>query len=218
MCQIVYSVSKKLFIRYSNYLILGLSVFTYLTSTDKINTKCIHFKSSWLFEQSWAFSFSPDHFIDDADVGLDDLHDLVGDVFVDVVRDGDGTAIFLLADHLDGGVDSLEKSFCVDTGEDEAGLVQRLRTFGGGADADGGERVPDRGEERRFLGERAGVGDDACRVHLQTVVIVESMGFVLNHTFVELEPGGFEAFSASRVAGIEDRHVIFFRHLIDRGE
>ncbi len=78
--------------------------------------------------------------------------------------------------------------------------------------------MPDRGEEGGFLGKRAGIRHDACGVHLQTVVIVESEGFVLNHTAVELESGGFEAFPASRVAGIQDRHIVSFRHPIDRGE
>ena len=96
--------------------------------------------------------FSPDHLVDDADVGLDDLHDLVGDVFVGVVGDGDGAAIFLLADHLDRGIDGLKQSLRVDAGEDETRLVERLGAFGGGADADGGEGMTDGGEEGGFLG------------------------------------------------------------------
>ena len=159
--------------------------------------------------------FSPDHLVDDADVGLDDLHDLVGDVFVGVVGDGDGAAVLFLTDHLNRGIDGLKQSFRVDAGEDEACLVERLGAFGGGADADGGERVSDRGEERGFLGERAGIGHDTGGVHLQAVVIVESERFVLNYAAVELESRGFEAFSASRVAGIQNRHVVFFRHPID---
>ena len=162
--------------------------------------------------------FSPNHFIDDADIGLDDLDDLVGDVFVGVVRDGDGATVLLLAYHLDGCIDRLKESFLIDTGEDEACFVERFGAFGGGADADSGEGVSDGGEERGFLGKRAGVGHDACGIHLQAVVIVEAKRFVLNHAAVELEPGGFEAFSASWVAGIKDRHIVFFRHLIDRGE
>lgn len=38
----------------------------------------------------------PHHFVDDADVGLDDFHNLGGDVFVGVVRDGG--AVVLIAD------------------------------------------------------------------------------------------------------------------------
>ena len=91
--------------------------------------------------------FSPDHFVDDADIGLDDFHDLVGDVFVPVIRDGDGASVLFLADHLDGGVDRLQKAFCIDAGENEAGFVERLGAFRGGADTDGGERVSNRGEE-----------------------------------------------------------------------
>ena len=101
--------------------------------------------------------FSPDHLIDDANVGLDDLHDLVGNIFICVVRHGNSTAILLLAAHLDSGIDRLKKSFRVNAGEDEAGFVQCFGAFGGGADANGWERMPDRGEERGFLGQGAGI-------------------------------------------------------------
>ena len=162
--------------------------------------------------------FSPDHLVDDADIGLDDFHDLVGDVFVGVVRNRDSAAVFLLTDHLDGRVDRLQKPLCIDAGEDEAGFVQRLGAFGGGANADGRERMPDRGEERGFLGQRAGIGHDTSGVHLQAVVVVESKRLVLDHAFIELETGRFEAFSASGVAGIQDRHIVLLCHPIDRGE
>ena len=141
----------------------------------------------YLFLTKLSRWFSPDHRVDDANVGLDDLHDLVGDVFVGVVGDGDGAAIFLLADHLDRGVDRLKQTFRVDAGEDETRLIERLGAFGGGADADGGERVSDRGEKRGFLGERAGIGHDTRGVHLQAVVIVESERFVPDHAAVELK-------------------------------
>ena len=162
--------------------------------------------------------FSPDHLVNDADIGLDDLDDFVRDVFIDVIGDGDCAAVFLLTTHLNGCVDRLKQSFRVDAGEDEACLVQCLGTFRGGADADGGERMRDRGEERGFFWKRAGIGHNTRGVHLQAVVVVESERLMLNHAAVELKPGGFEAFSASRMAGIQDRHVILFRHPVNRGE
>lgn len=48
---------------------------------------------------------SPDHLVDDADVGLNDLHDLRRDVFFDVVGDWDAVVTVLV--HGDGGVDCL---------------------------------------------------------------------------------------------------------------
>ena len=41
---------------------------------------------------------------------------------------------------------------------------------------------------------------------------------MLDHALIKLEPGGFEAFSASGVTRVEDRHVVLFRHPIDRSE
>ena len=163
----------------------------------------------------WSVFFAPDHFVDDADVGLDDLDDLVGDVDVCVVRDGDGSAVLFFPDHFDGCVDGLEEAFCVDAGEDEAGFVQSFRALGGGADANGRDGVSDGGKEGGLLGEGAGIGDDAEGVHLQAVVVMEAEGLVLDHAGVELEAGGLEALSGAGMAGVEDGHVVLFRHLID---
>lgn len=49
--------------------------------------------------------------------------------------------------HRDGGIHGLEEALFIDAGEDEAGLVQGLRPFGRGTDADGGEGVAGAGEE-----------------------------------------------------------------------
>ena len=92
--------------------------------------KCVHEFLKHFFSRDIQRFFSPDHFVDDANIGLNDFHDLVGNVFVSVVGDGDGAAVFLLADHLDGGIDGLQESFCVNTGEDEAGFVECFGAFG----------------------------------------------------------------------------------------
>ncbi len=39
---------------------------------------------------------------------------------------------------------------------------------------------------------------------------------MLNDAGIELEAGRFEAFATPRMAGVEDRHVVLLRHLIDR--
>ncbi len=54
-----------------------------------------------------ACIFTPNHFVDDSDVRLDDLNDLRGDVFFDVVGNGDAVVTVLV--HGDGGVDGLEQ-------------------------------------------------------------------------------------------------------------
>lgn len=89
---------------------------------------------------------APDHFVDYADVGLDDADDLRGNVFVHVVRDGEaGEAV---ADEGNGDIHALQEAICVDAGEDEAAFVEGLGAFGGGADADCREGMADGGEER----------------------------------------------------------------------
>ena len=92
-----------------------------------------------------ALELSPDHFVHHADVALDDADDFGGDVFVDIV--GDGDARETIADEGDGDVNALQKALGVNAAEDEATLVEGFGALGGGADADGGERVADAGEE-----------------------------------------------------------------------
>ena len=136
-------------------------------------------------QQKIGLFLSPDHLVDDGDVGLDDFDYDVADVFAGV--DVDGGAVVVVAVHGDGGLYGLEEGFLVDTGEDEAGVVEALGALGGGADADGGEGMAHGGEETRFLGQGAGVGDDGSGVHLQAVVVVEAEGLVQYHSAVEPE-------------------------------
>ena len=105
-----------------------------------------------------------------------------------------------------------------DAGQREAGLVQRLGALGRGADAHGRERAADRGEEAGLLGQGTGVGDHREGVHLQAVVVVEAHGLVHAHARVELEAGGLQALAGARVAGVQDRHVVFLGQRVDRGE
>lgn len=130
-------------------------------------------------------SFSPDHFIDDGDVGLDDFDDDIGDIFTDV--NVDWGAVIMVAVHSNGGFHGLKKRFLIDACEDEAGVVERFGTLCGCADADGREGMTDRGEERGFFGQRARVRNNGGSVHLQAVVVMEAERIMLNHTSVEIE-------------------------------
>ena len=115
-------------------------------------------------------------------------------------------------------MDGLQQTLLGDAGEREARLVQGLRALGGGADAHRRERVPDRGEEARLLGQGAGVGDHGEGVHLQAVVVVEAHGLVHAHARVQLEARGLQALAGARVAGVQDRHVVLLGQRVDRGE
>lgn len=90
--------------------------------------------------------FSPDHFVDDGNVGLDDFDYNVRYVLADV--DVDGGAVVVVAVHGYGGVYCLEEALFVDAGEDEPGVVEAFGAFGRGADADGREGLANGGEER----------------------------------------------------------------------
>lgn len=155
----------------------------------------------------------PDHLVDYANVGLDDADDLGGDVFVHVV--GYGNAGEAVTDEGDGDVNALQEAYRVDAGEDEAALVEGFGTLGGCADADGGERVSDAGEERGFFRQGAAIAHHTESVHLEAVVVVEAERFVLNNARIQLESAGFEALARARMAAVQDGHVVLIGHLVD---
>ena len=115
-------------------------------------------------------------------------------------------------------MDRLQQALLRDAGQREARLVQRLGALGGGADAHRRERAADRREEAGLLGQGAGVGHHREGVHLQAVVVVEAHGLVHAHARVELEARGLQALAGARVAGVQDRHVVFLGQRVDRGE
>lgn len=115
-------------------------------------------------------------------------------------------------------MDGLQQAALADAGEREARLVQSLRALGGGADAHRRERAADTREEAGLLWQGAGVGDHREGVHLQAVVVVEAHGLVHAHAGVELEAGGLQALAGARVAGVQDRHVVFLGQRVDRRE
>ena len=115
-------------------------------------------------------------------------------------------------------MDGLQQALLGDAGEREARLVQGLGALGGGADAHRRERAADAREEAGLLGKCAGVGHHREGVHLQAVVVVEAHGLVHAHARVEFKARGLQALAGARVAGVQDRHVVFLRQRVDRGE
>ena len=115
-------------------------------------------------------------------------------------------------------MDGLQQAALADAGERKARLVQRLGALGGGADAHSRERAADAREEAGLLGKGAGVGHDRECVHLQAVVVVEAHGLVHVHARVQLEARGLQALAGARVAGVQDRHIVFLGQRVDRGE
>ena len=70
----------------------------------------------------------PHHLIDHASVGLDDLDHLGGDIFLNVV--GDGDAIAAVTVHFHGSLHGLYQTVALDARQHEAALVQRLGALG----------------------------------------------------------------------------------------
>ena len=138
-----------------------------------------------LSKLSAVLEFAPDHFVDDADVGLDDFHYFGAYVFVYVV--GDGDSVLTVAAEFYGSVNCLEERLFVDAGDDEVAFIDGFRALCGGANADGGEWVAHTGEEAAFFGECAAIAHHSKGVHLKTVVVVEAKWLMLNHALIELE-------------------------------
>lgn len=122
--------------------------------------------------QLFDLEFAPDHFVDDADVGLDDFHYFGAYVFVHVV--GDGDSVLTVTAEFYSSVNCLEERLFVDAGDDEVAFVDGLRALCAGANADGGEWVADTGEEAALFGKGATITYYGEGVHLKTVVVVEA--------------------------------------------
>jgi len=83
--------------------------------------------------------FPPDHLIDHAGIGLDDLDHLGRDVLLNVV--GHGYAVVPCLVHLNCGIHRLEHLVGSYARQDEVALVKSLGALGRGADAHSGERI-----------------------------------------------------------------------------
>ena len=147
---------------------------------------------------------------------MDDLHHLRRNVLVYVVGDGNpGEAV---ADEGDGDVNALQQALGVDAAEDEAAFVEGFGALGAGADANGRERMADAGEERGLLRQRTTIRHHCEGIHLQAIVVVETQWLVLDDAAVKLEAAGLQTLTGARVAGVQDRHIVLLRHLVDRVE
>ena len=155
----------------------------------------------------------PHHLVHHPDVALDNADDLGRDVLVHVVRHGDARET--IADERDGDVDALKKALRVDAAEDEAAFVQGFGTLRRRTDTNRRERMSNTCKERRFLGKGSRVRNHRKRIHLQAIVIMEAQGLVANHARVKLEPTSLQPLPGTRVAAIQNRHIILRRHLVD---
>ena len=81
-----------------------------------------------------------------------------------------------------------------------------------------GKGCPTLVKKARFLGQRAGVGHDAEGVHLQAVVIMEAQRLMLDDPLIQREAALLQPLAAARMAGVKNRHIVFFGHLVDGSE
>ena len=155
----------------------------------------------------------PHHLVDYPHIALNNFHYFSGNILIDIIRHRNTVTAIPAEFH--SSIDCLEERLGINAGDDEVGFVNCLRTLGAGAYADSRERMADTGEERRLLWESAGVRHYRKSIHLQAVVVVEAEGFVLNHSWIELEALCGKTVAAARMAAVEDRHIIFLCHCID---
>lgn len=114
-----------------------------------------------------------------------------------------------------GGIDCLEQRLGVNAGNDKISLIDGLRTLGAGTDADCRERMTHTCEETAFFWESAAIAYHCKSIHLQTIVVMESERFMLNHAGIKLESAGGKTIAATGMTAVEYRHIIFLSHCID---
>ena len=129
----------------------------------------------------WLF-FSPHHLIHYANIALNNLHNLDGDIFIRIVRNrGAVVAVF---NKFYCRIDGLEKTLGVDAGENEARLVERLGTLGRGTDADCRKRMSYAGEETHNVEVRYEDGKNYNTNHYNLQMII-AVGFKVNSEALE---------------------------------
>ena len=74
------------------------------------------------------------------------------------------------------------------------------------------------GKEAALLRQGAGIGHHREGVHLQAIVVVEAQRGTLNHPLVQLKARGFQPLFGAGMAGIENGHIVLFRHGVDGGK
>ena len=73
-------------------------------------------------------NLSPNHFVYDTNITLDDLDNLGADILIGVV--GYGSAVVAIADEFDCRINRLKEALSIDAREDESCFVERLGTLG----------------------------------------------------------------------------------------
>ena len=74
------------------------------------------------------------------------------------------------------------------------------------------------GEETALLRQGTAIGHNTESVHLQAVIVVETQRLMPNNTLVQLETALLQTLAAAGMAGVENRHIVLFGHLVDGGE
>lgn len=100
-----------------------------------------------------GLELAPNHFVDNANVRLDDANHLSAYVLIHIV--GHRNSREAVADEGDGYVYALQEALGVNATEHKAALVEGFGALCAGADADGREGVANGGEEAALLGQGA---------------------------------------------------------------
>ena len=99
-----------------------------------------------------GLELAPNHFVDNANVRLDDANHLSAYILIHIVRHRNTRKA--VADQGDGDIHALKQAESIDAREHEAAFIKGFGALGGGADADGREGMPHRSKERALLGQR----------------------------------------------------------------
>ena len=113
---------------------------------------------------------------------------------------------------------SLQKAALGNASKREACLVQRFGTLGGGTNAHRWKWAPNTREKARLLGQSAGIANHRISVHLQAVIVVEAHRLMHANPRVQLEARGLQTLARTRVAAVQDWHVVLLSQGVDGGE
>ena len=117
-------------------------------------------------------TFSPNHFVDDASITLNDFHHFGRYILLHIVRYRD-TMIAVTAETY-GSLYSLQQTIGIDAGNDKTTLIEGLWPLSTRADTHSWERMAYTGKETAFLWESSTVAHYGKSIHLQTIIVVET--------------------------------------------
>lgn len=110
--------------------------------------------------------FPPDHLVDHAGIGLDDLHNLIRNILIHIVRYRD--TVVAVLDQLHGGVHRLQQAVAINARQDEAALLHCLGTLGGSTDAHCWEGVAHTGSRGNIKAVQGDTGHAEARMVTDT--------------------------------------------------